>query len=1236
MKTPLLARFRFSLVLFAAFPIALAAAPDDASLAVLRSKAESGNAIAQYNLGLAYAQGRQVAADPVEAYVWLSLASENGATGRALPALVEKMSPDAIALAKSRLQERRVAVPGVIAVRKLPESPAAPAPAAPAAEEPAPAAAQAQEASVVSKDQVIADLRADKTRLGEELATAWKETGALRTASAAAEQRARQAETALSQRAKDIIVLQTERSKLAAQLAEAKTASDARAAETETARTQKDAKELADLRADKTRLSEELATAWKETETLRAAGTVSEQRVRQAEAALSQRAGEIETLRTEQARLAAKLTESTAAAKAVPTDEISRLKAQLDENRKKIELLTRDFTAAQHESVRLKDELELARKTAQEDGQMQRDRLLAVSTQLEEAYKQVAAQKAGTSELGETVSRLTRERDDALKEAIGMKEATARQADKAASDLAAANARAQQSAKEFADLRAQNESLSAKLASSAAMAPRAGASDELAGLRAQLAEARQSLASVQQDNQILKTRLTQAEGAAARLAEADAALSKAKSDSEELRQGAAQAAGLKLQITALTQERDVSRRETASLKETVAKQADKTAAELAGANARAQHAEKDAADLRAQADSLTAKLAENAAAAAKATPPEEVARIRNELAEITREAHDIGRQLAFSQKDNQKLKERLAQANAAAARIPEFEISLNRAKAESDSLRQAATQATGDTARLQSQLADLRVQNQSLSAKLAEIPAPAAKPAEDTAKLKSEIEELRDKIDLTVRSFTLAQQENEKLKARLAEAAGGAARAAAAESALTASKLEADALREGAEQASGEITRLRSQITGLAQERDDARRETAALKETAGGKTAKVTADLAEANARAQQASKEATDLRVQNESLSTKLAEAAAAAGKSVPAADAAKLKSDLDEARFKVDVTLRSFTLAQQENEKLKAQLAEAQSAAARVPEAESALARAKQESDALRRGAAQASGDVSRLQSQVAALVQERDAARQEATQARLAAGRADKAAADLAHASARAEQATREAADLRAQNETLTAKLAAAPATPAPTEPPAAGPSAEEFARLKQQLAETQAKVDMTVRSFTLAQQENEKLKTQIDQSGASADRLSQSEAALAKERQETAALRETAGEAVQLRLSVRQLQAANAALTSENTRLQTSVVLASTPAPSGSGMRPTRPSAAPALAAAAAQTAPPPPPPVRTHRITYGDTLTKISAQYYGTARRWQEIFNANRDKIQNPDFLPAGEEIKIP
>jgi nucleoid-associated protein YgaU len=52
--------------------------------------------------------------------------------------------------------------------------------------------------------------------------------------------------------------------------------------------------------------------------------------------------------------------------------------------------------------------------------------------------------------------------------------------------------------------------------------------------------------------------------------------------------------------------------------------------------------------------------------------------------------------------------------------------------------------------------------------------------------------------------------------------------------------------------------------------------------------------------------------------------------------------------------------------------------------------------------------------------------------------------------------------------------------------------------------------------------------------------------------------------------------------------------------------------------------------------VRTHVVVSGDTLTKISLEYYGTANRWQAIYQANRDTLANESTLSVGATLRIP
>src|SRR5687767_12238521 len=97
------------LLLLTAAPRSLVAA-ESAEITSLRAKAEKGNAIAQYNLGLAYMQGQQVRADWPEAFVWLTLASEKGATGKALATLVDTLTDAQLTEGRKRLETYRTAM----------------------------------------------------------------------------------------------------------------------------------------------------------------------------------------------------------------------------------------------------------------------------------------------------------------------------------------------------------------------------------------------------------------------------------------------------------------------------------------------------------------------------------------------------------------------------------------------------------------------------------------------------------------------------------------------------------------------------------------------------------------------------------------------------------------------------------------------------------------------------------------------------------------------------------------------------------------------------------------------------------------------------------------------------------------------------------------------------------------------------------------------------------------------
>jgi nucleoid-associated protein YgaU len=51
---------------------------------------------------------------------------------------------------------------------------------------------------------------------------------------------------------------------------------------------------------------------------------------------------------------------------------------------------------------------------------------------------------------------------------------------------------------------------------------------------------------------------------------------------------------------------------------------------------------------------------------------------------------------------------------------------------------------------------------------------------------------------------------------------------------------------------------------------------------------------------------------------------------------------------------------------------------------------------------------------------------------------------------------------------------------------------------------------------------------------------------------------------------------------------------------------------------------------------RTYTVVKGDTLSKISKQFYGNANDYMRIFEANRDQLKDPDRIYPGQVLKIP
>ena len=53
-------------------------------------------------------------------------------------------------------------------------------------------------------------------------------------------------------------------------------------------------------------------------------------------------------------------------------------------------------------------------------------------------------------------------------------------------------------------------------------------------------------------------------------------------------------------------------------------------------------------------------------------------------------------------------------------------------------------------------------------------------------------------------------------------------------------------------------------------------------------------------------------------------------------------------------------------------------------------------------------------------------------------------------------------------------------------------------------------------------------------------------------------------------------------------------------------------------------------------PAQSYTVKKGDTLSKISKQFYGEANDYKRIFDANRDQLSDADKIQPGQVLRIP
>lgn len=233
------------------------------------------------------------------------------------------------------------------------------------------------------------------------------------------------------------------------------------------------------------------------------------------------------------------------------------------------------------------------------------------------------------------------------------------------------------------------------------------------------------------------------------------------------------------------------------------------------------------------------------------------------------------------------------------------------------------------------------------------------------------------------------------------------------------------------------------------------------------------------------------------------------------------------------------------------------------------------------------------------------------------------------ADLATAQAAAAKGTDEAADLRKQLDAAKAQAPKAEAVAAPADSDAA-----------KQLADLQDKLAISLRSFSVIQDENTQLKASLDKANSDNASISQqldaARASVASLQAQVAATAQVAAQVEPLRSELRQAQDESSRLAIENAQYRTRLALQAT-GPGATRPSPTRPGQVAAVSTppAPVATAAPPPAP-RTYVVVEGDTLNRIARKCYGSPGRWEDILKANRDVVKDEKSLVVGSTLKIP
>lgn len=441
-------------------------------LTSLRAKADGGDANAQYQLGLAYAQGLQTPKDPVEAFAWLTLAAESGAGGRALQVLLETLPQAQVANGRRRLEALRAANPVLRPVSATPLVPApTPSPiiAAPTRQAaasspliPAPATPTITPGEFKAMQDQLATALQDKRQLSAELSAAWKEIEQLKAqlaqrpapantataATAAAQAQLQQAQSALSTQAGELNAARSEVARLQAQLAALR---ESLATQTASAATAGDAAAALHRERNAHAATQSAVAQLKIQLNEAAASRAMLERDLMARLSASDRAQSAAVEETR--RLTALHGDSTAKADAL-SRELAQARADLASARQNLSQATGKATAETDRQARRVTELESSLGAARNELAQTKAALAAATATAESAASRAAAAATAESELNTLRGRITTLERDLQLATEAAKRSTDARSD-ADSALRTANQRLAAATEEVAALRRQ-------------------------------------------------------------------------------------------------------------------------------------------------------------------------------------------------------------------------------------------------------------------------------------------------------------------------------------------------------------------------------------------------------------------------------------------------------------------------------------------------------------------------------------------------------------------------------------------------------------------------------------------------------------------------------------------------------------------------------------------------------------------------------------------------------------